>query len=143
VQLTSSHESFEREEKVEGPSNRSFGLTFAAVFGLLALAPLVFGGRLRWWAVALAAAFAALALLVPAVLAPVNRAWLRLGLLLHAVVSPIVLGIVFFLVLTPTAWLVRVFGKDLLHLTFDRDAPSYWIERHPRGPDRETMRHQF
>jgi hypothetical protein len=143
VPLSSSHESFEREEEVEGPSPRAFGFTFAVVFGLLALAPLVFAGRPRWWALAVALAFAAVARLRPALLAPLNRLWLRLGLLLHAIVSPVVLGIIFFLVLTPTAWLVRMLGKDLLRLAFDREAASYWIERHPRGPDRETMRQQF
>lgn len=140
---TQSHESLDREEEVKGPSNRAFGVTFAAVFAVIGLLPLVGGREPRFWALAVAALFLLAAFLAPAAMAPLNRLWLKLGLVLHRVVGPLVLGFVFFAVLTPTAWLMRALGKDPLGLGFDRSASSYWIPRTPRGPDSETMRHQF
>ncbi len=140
---TSTHESHARDETVKGPSDRSFAYTFAALFALIGIVPVFFGHGWRWWALAASALLLAIGYWRAHWLAPFNRAWLKLGLILHRVVSPIVLGIVFFLVLTPTAFLVRLAGKDLLRLKHDARAASYWIPRVPRGPDSETMRHQF
>ena len=89
------------------------------------------------------AGFLLVALGFPSILAPLNRLWLRFGLLLHRIVSPLVLGIMFFLVITPMGLLMRAFGKDLLRLKFDRAAASYWIERTPPGPPPESMADQF
>lgn len=137
------HEILTREEKVKGSSDRSFGLTFAAV-------ALILGGIALWrgrdwgvYALAASVAFAALALAAPKLLAPFNRAWLKLGLLLHHVVNPVVMGLMFFGVITPMALVLRLAGKDLLRLRFDRQARSYWIPREPPGPAPDTMRHQF
>lgn len=118
-------------------------MVFAAVFALIGLLPLAFGGALRLWSLLLAGAFVGVALVVPSLLAPLNRLWLRFGLLLHRIVSPLVLGIMFFLVITPMGLLMRAFGKDLLRLKFDRGAASYWIERSPPGPPPESMKDQF
>lgn len=137
------HESFDREEKIEGSSNRSFGFVFAAFFGLVGLLPLVLGRAPRIWAFGLSGIFLLAALLVPSVLAPLNRLWLKFGLLLHRVVNPVVLGIMFFLVITPMGWLVRAMGKDLLRLRRDPAASTYWIERDPPGPAPETFKDQF
>jgi len=137
------HESYTREEHVEGSSNRSFGVVFAVVFAIIGLLPLLFGRAPRLWALAVAALFLAVALLVPGLLAPLNRLWLRLGLLLHRVVSPVAMGIVFFGVITPMALVMRLLGKDPLRLRFDRNAPTYWIERHPPGPAPESLKDQF
>ncbi len=137
------HESLDRTEEVLGPSNRSFGFVLAAVFGLVALVPWALGGALRWWSISLAGALLALALGAPARLAPINRLWLKLGLLLHRALSPLALGIMFFLVVAPTGLLMRALGKDPLRLKCDPRAASYWIERIPPGPAAESLRDQF
>jgi hypothetical protein len=137
------HESYTRDEAVQSSSNRSFGLVFAGVFALIAFLPLIAGGAARLWAVVLAVAFLIAGLTCPAVLAPLNRLWLRFGLLLHRVISPIVLGIMFFGVITPMGLLMRALGKDPLRLQLDKAAGSYWIARTPPGPAPETFKDQF
>ena len=137
------HESYERREEIKGSSNRSFGIVFAFVFAVIGLLPLVFGGSVRVWALTVGGLFLLVALAVPAILAPLNRAWLRFGLLLHRIVSPLVLGIMFFLVVTPTGLLMRALGKDLLRLRFDKQSSSYWIDRAPPGPAPESLKDQF
>jgi hypothetical protein len=118
----------------DGSSNRSFGLVFAAFFFLIGFVPLLFGRGIRIWSLGLAMAFALAALLAPRVLAPLNRLWTRFGALLHSIVSPAVLGIMFFVVITPTGLIMRLLGKDLLRLRQDYEAPTYWIARTPPGP---------
>jgi hypothetical protein len=137
------HESFGRHEEVKGSSNRTLGLVFATVFLIIAVFPLFFGGALRWWSLAVAAAFAVVALVLPGVLTPLNRAWTRFGLLLHKIVSPIVLGFLFYIVVTPLGLLMRLLGKDPLRLRWDRRSSTYWIERKPPGPKPETLSDQF
>src|SRR5712672_789619 len=88
-------------------SDRSFGFVFAVVFAIIGCWPLIHGAAPRWWALGLGAAFAALALARPQLLHPLNRAWLAFGRLLHRVVSPLVMGMVFFTVVTPTGWIMR------------------------------------
>ncbi|HQR50033.1 MAG TPA: SxtJ family membrane protein, partial [Methylophilaceae bacterium] len=95
------------------------------------------------WALELSGGFLLLALVIPRVLAPANRAWTKFGLLLHDIVSPIALGILFFVVVTPTGLLMRLLGKDPLRLRFERSAKSYWIVRTPPGPDAESLKNQF
>ena len=128
---------------VQGSSNRAFGLVFTVFFLLIGLLPLLHGHAIRMWALLLAGGVLVLALAVPAVLAPANRLWTKLGLVLHKIVSPIALGILFFLVVTPTGLLMRLLGKDPLRLRFDRSADSYWIDRTPPGPDADSLKNQF
>lgn len=137
------HESYERSEDVRGSSDRSFGIVFAVVFAVIGLLPLLFGGGIRLWSLAVGGAFLLAALAFPSVLAPLNRIWLRFGLLLHKIVSPLILGIMFFLVITPMGVVMRALGKDLLRLRFDKAAPSYWIDRIPPGPPPESLKDQF
>jgi len=137
------HELLSRREEVSGSSNRAFGLVFAVVFLLVAVFPLPFGGAVRWWSIGVAAAFAAVAFVLPGVLTPLNRAWTRFGLILHKIVSPIVLGFLFYVVVTPLGLLMRLLGKDPLRLHWDRQSPTYWIERTPPGPKPETLSDQF
>jgi hypothetical protein len=137
------HESCQRQERHQGPSDWSFGIVFAVVFAVIGLLPLVTLRMPRWWALGIAAGFLGLAMLAPRVLAPLNRLWLRLGLLLHRVVSPIALGIVFFGVITPMGVIMRLAGKDLLRLRSDASAASYWVDRKPPGPGPESLRDQF
>jgi len=138
-----SHESYERREDVRGSSNRSFGIVFAVVFTVIGLLPLMLGSGLRLWSLAVAALFLLFALAFPSVLAPLNRMWLRFGMFLHKIVSPIVLGIMFYLVITPIGLLMRAFGKDPLRLAFDKQSSSYWIDRLPPGPLPESFKDQF
>lgn len=130
-------------EHGELPSNRSFGLVFMAFFLIVALWPLFSGGGVRIWSFWVSGVFAALALLLPAPLAPLNRLWFKLGLLLGRIVSPIAIGIVFFVVVTPMGILMRLAGKDLLRLRLDRGASTYWIPRTPPGPEPGSLKNQF
>ena len=119
-----------RDEEVVGPSNRSFGLVFTVVFTIVALLPLWRGAPPRWWAVAVAAVFGGLALLWPRALAPANHVWLRIGLLRHRIVNPIVMGAIFYLVVTPFGLGMRLLGKGPAAMRpADRAATSYWIAR--------------
>lgn len=136
------HENLERRENIRVSSDRSFGLVMGAGFALVALLPLLHAPhRARWWAMAIAFAFAVIALLSPKWLAPLNRLWLRFGLLLSAIVSPIILGLLFYTTILPIGLVMRIFGKDPLRLRPDRAGRSYWI-----SCDRSAasdMRHQF
>ena len=137
------HEDFGRAKPVTRSSNRATGLVFAAVLAIIALWPLWSSGAIREWALIAAAAIAIVALAIPRALGPLSRAWHGLGLIMHRVVSPLVMGLLFFLTVTPTGLLMRLFGKDPLRLRLDPGAKSYWIERRPPGPAPETMRQQF
>jgi predicted membrane metal-binding protein len=132
-----------REQKVGGGSDRTFGFVFAAVFALLGLWPLVHGTGPRWWALVVAVGFAVTAQVRPSALASLNRLWTAFGHLLHRIVSPIVIGLLFYLVVTPVGLVMRATGKDPMRLRRDPNATSYWIMRDPPGPAAETMRQQF
>lgn len=138
-----SFEQFDRDDPVRGSSDRAFGLTFAAVFLIIALWPLVHGDGVRWWALAVAAAFGALAWLRPRTLALPNRWWLKLGLALGHIVSPIALALLFYLVVTPTGLLMRLFGKAVLRAGFDPQRQTYWVSREPPGPPADSLGNQF
>jgi hypothetical protein len=126
------------------PSLRSFGLTFVFVFTLIGLWPLLRHGLPpRLWALAAAGAFLAVTFLAPQLLSPLNKVWFAFGMLLHRIVNPLVLGFMFLVLLTPLALAMRLFGKRFLPLTFDREAPSYWIRREPPGPEPQSIRNQF
>jgi hypothetical protein len=125
-------------------SDRSFGAVFAVVFLLVACWPLLFGLRPYWWAFGVAFAFALVAAVRPQLLRPLNRAWLAFGRLLHRVMSPLIMGAIYFLCVTPTGWIMRWRGRDLLSLARRPDLPTYWIARGPpTAPDSETMKNQF
>lgn len=117
------------EKAVKALSNRSFGLIFAAIFAVIGFLPYVFGSGFRLWALYIALGFAAMALLLPAALAPLNRAWARFGLFMHKIINPILMGLVFFLTILPTGLIMRLFGKDPMQRKLDPQADSYWINR--------------
>jgi hypothetical protein len=98
---------------------------------------------MRQWSLIAAGVFAGLALLIPAVLAPANRVWMKFGELLHHIVSPVALGVVFYVAVLPTGLILRLLGKDPLRLRFDPSATSYWIKRDPSGPAAESLNNQF
>ncbi len=124
-------------------SNRAFGIVFTIVFLVIALWPLLSDGTVRIWSLSIAGLFLAVAFVRPQLLTPLNRVWFKFGLLLHRTVSPVVMAFLYFLTVTPTALIMRLFGKRPLDLDFDKNAETYWIERNPRGPSPDTMRNQF
>ena len=129
--------------KIQASSDKSFGLVFAVVFLFIALYPLVNGGVVRMWSLTFSGSFCVFALFYPKVLAPANRLWMKFGLLLHSVVSPIALAILFFLVIMPIGLLTRAFGLDPLRLRIDPALESYWIKRNPSEPKPSSLRNQF
>ncbi len=137
------HEDLNRHQQVEGSSDRSFGLVFTVVFTLLALAPLRHHQPMRLWAAGGAGAFLVLALALPRALRPLNALWLRLGLLLGRIVTPITLGVMFFLVFTPIGWLMRRSGKNLLGLRRDPGVRSYRLPRPAGENPGASMNRQF
>ena len=120
-------------------SNKSFGIVFFVVFLLIAIYPLINNGELRIWSLIIAIIFLILGLINSKFLKPLNKLWFKFGLLLGKVVSPLIMGIIFFLVVTPTALIMRIIGKDLLNLKFN-NKKSYWIEK--TGP-KSKMKNQF
>ena len=120
-------------------SNKSFGIVFFIVFLLIAIYPLINNGELRIWSLVVAIIFFILGLVNSKVLTPLNKLWFKFGLLLGKIVSPLIMGIIFFLVVTPTALIMRIIGKDLLNLRFN-NKKSYWIEK--TGP-KSKMKNQF
>ncbi|MDP6031353.1 MAG: SxtJ family membrane protein [Alphaproteobacteria bacterium] len=137
------HEDLSRGHVAERASPRGFGIVFAAVFAVIGLWPMTDGEGARVWALVLGAAFLVLALMRPSLLAPLNRIWLGLGAVLHRIVNPLVMGLMFFAVITPMALILKLVGKNLLHRCFSPDAQSYWIPRQPPGPEPQSMRNQF
>jgi hypothetical protein len=136
------HESLERDP-VPQSSARAFGWVMAAVAAIVALWPLMDDGAPRLWAAAIAALFVVAALVRPALLTPLNRAWLALGRALHAVMSPLIMGLVYAVAVIPTGLYLKLAGKDPLRLKYDPAAPSYWIARDPPGPPRGSFKTQF
>ena len=137
------HESYSRDETVIAGSDRSFGIVIAAALALLSLLNWWHDGHSWRWTGGIAVLFLATALLYPAALKPLNRLWFKFGLLLHKVVNPIVMALVFFGAVVPTGLVMRALGKDPLRIKGKPDANSYWIERQPPGPAPESMKDQF
>lgn len=115
----------------KGASDRSFGLTFAIVFALASLWPFMRSHGFRMWPLPIAVVFLILAIFRPSTLHRLNVLWLKFGTLLSRIVNPIALGILFFGLFAPMGLLKRALGKDSLRLKWNKDDPSYWIERGP------------
>ena len=125
-----------------GPSNRSFGLLFTLVLALVAATPWWRGGSVRLWAIVVAGVMGLVAVAAPRALAPLNRLWLRLGLAMHRMVNPLVMGALFYLVVTPFGLVRQVMRKGLTpRLRKDPLAPTYWIDR--TGQPASRMDQQF
>ena len=120
-------------------SNRSFGIVFFIFFLIVSIFPLFKDEDIRIWAVIVAIIFLILGLLNSSVLSPLNKIWFKFGILLGNFISPIIMGLVFFTVLTPTAFIMRAFGKDLLNLK-KNNKKSYWLEK---SPIKSKMKNQF
>ena len=120
-------------------SNRSFGIVFFIVFLLIATYPLTYSGEIRVWSITISFTFLVLGLLNSKILTPLNKLWFNLGIFLGKIISPIIMGIIFFLVVTSTGLIMRLLGKDVLNLKYNKNK-SYWIEK--KGP-KSKMKNQF
>ena len=126
-------------KKIKLPSNRNFGTVFFLVFLIISLFPLLKNENIRIWSIIIAIVFLVLGLLNSKFLTPLNKIWFRFGIILGNFVSPIVMGIVFFVIVTPTSLIMRVLGKNLLNLK-KGNKKTYWIER---SKIKSKMRNQF
>ena len=126
-------------DDVKISSNRSFGLVFFIVFLLIAFYPLINQGEIRIWSALISLLFLILGIINSKILTPLNKVWFKFGIFLGKLISPVVMGIIFFLVVTPIAFLMRMLKKDLLNLKFNKNR-SYWIEK---TDSKSTMKNQF
>jgi len=120
-------------------SNRSFGIVFFVVFLIIASYPLIIEGNLRVWSLITSLIFLILGLLNSKILTPLNKIWFKFGILLGKIISPIVMSVIFFLVVTPIGILMRIVKKDLLNLKINNNK-SYWIEK---TEPKSKMKNQF
>jgi len=129
-----------RDSKIQIGSNKNFGLVFFIVFLLIAIWPLLDGGSIRVSSLLVSLIFLILGLMNSKLLSPLNKIWFKFGLLLGSIISPIIMGIIFFLVITPIGIFMKLLGKDLLNSKYDNKKKSYWINR---DKTKSTMKQQF
>ena len=126
-------------DEIKISSNRSFGIVFFIVFLLIALYPILKGNDLRIWSLLISSIFLILGLINSKILTPLNKLWFKFGLLLGRFVSPLIMGIIFFVVVTPIGIIMRLLKKDLLNLKYNKKE-TYWIDK--TGP-KSKMKNQF
>ena len=126
-------------DNVKLGSNKSFGIVFFIVFLIIAIYPILSDGNLRLWSLVISLVFLILGLINSRFLTPLNKLWFKFGIFLGKIISPVIMGIIFFLVVTPIGLLMRLLKKDVLNLSFN-DNKSYWIEKN--GP-KSKMKNQF
>ena len=127
-------------DEVKLGSNRSFGIVFFIVFVLIAIYPIINQGELRIWSLIISLFFLVLGLFNSKILTPLNKSWFKFGLFLGKIISPIIMGIIFFVVVTPIGVIMRLIGKDVLNRKLNKKEGSYWIEK--EGP-KSKMKNQF
>lgn len=120
-------------------TNKNFGIVFFLFFLLISLYPLIYSEDIRIWSLIISFLFLILGLLNSKILYPLNKLWFKFGIFLGKIISPLIMGVIFFFVVTPTGIIVRLLGKDLLNLKYNR-SKSYWIEK--SGP-KSKMKYQF
>ena len=120
-------------------SNRSFGIVFFIVFLLISIYPLINNENVRIWSLVISLIFLVLGILNSNILSPLNKLWFKFGIFLGKIISPIIMGIIFFLVVTPIGLIMRLIGKDVLNLKYS-DNKSYWIEK---TEPKSKMKNQF
>ena len=128
-----------KNSKIKIGSNKSFGIVFFTVFLIIAIWPLLNGYEIRYWSLIISIVFLLLGILNSKILTPLNKIWFKFGILLGNVIAPIVMSIIFFLIVTPTSLLMKLFRKDILGIKKNR-SKSYWIEK--SGP-KSKMKNQF
>ena len=121
------------------PSNRNFGIVFFVVFLLIAIYPIINNEDIRLWSLIISSIFLILGLINTKLLTPLNKIWFKFGLLLGKVISPLIMSLIFFFVVTPIGLLMRLLGKDLLNLKLNKNS-TYWVEK--SGP-KSKMKNQF
>ena len=126
-------------DEIKISSNRSFGIVFFIVFLLIGTYPLLNNDHVRIWAIIISIVFLILGLLNSKILFPLNKIWFKFGILLGKIISPLIMGLIFFVVVTPIGLLMRLFNKDLLNLKFNK-SKSYWIEK---SEPKSKMKNQF
>ncbi len=126
-------------DDIKVSSNRSFGIVFFVVFLLIALFPIIYNSEIRLWSLVISFIFLVLGLLNSKILSPLNKLWFKFGILLGKIISPLIMGVIFFLVVTPIGLIMRLFGKDVLNLKY-QDKKSYWIEK---TDPKSKMKNQF
>ncbi len=127
------------DSKIKLPSNRNFGIVFFFFFLIIALWPLIKQNEIRYWSVILSIIFLILGIINSKVLTPLNKVWFKIGIILGNIISPIVLSLIFYLIVTPTAIILKLFGKDVLNLK-NKNSKSYWIEKDSK---KNSMKDQF
>ncbi len=140
------HTEHQEHHEIEGSSDRSFGLTVGGILLLIEAVRLWKSGLVDTTGIILlivAVPLLVLGLVYPKILAPLNKAWTKLGLVMFKVVNPVIMFAVYILTIVPIGLMMKVMGKDPLHLKLDKSAKSYWIERDPAGPSPESMKKQF
>ena len=130
----------EFDNNIKISSDRSFGIVFFVVFLLIALYPVTYSEDIRIWSLIISFIFIILGLLNSKILTPLNKLWFKFGVILGKIISPIIMGIIFFLVVTPIGLIMKVLGKDLLRLKYNKKDNTYWIEKN--GP-KSKMKNQF
>ena len=126
-------------EKIKIPSNKNFGLVFFVFFLIISFYPLLNNENIRLWSLLISLIFLILGLLNSKILTPFNKLWINFGLLIGKFISPVIMSIIFFLVVTPIGFIMRMIGKDLLNLKYN-DKKSYWIEK---TETKSKMKDQF
>ena len=126
-------------DEIKISSNRSFGIVFFIVFLAIALYPLIYSDNLRIWSLIISLVFLVLGKMNSRILTPFNILWMRFGIFLGKIVSPIIMGLIFFFVVTPTGLIMRIFKKDLINLKYNKDK-SYWTEK---NDPKSKMKNQF
>ena len=137
------HENIIEKQDIQIGSNKSFGIVFAVVFFVIALWPLIDEGNFRVWALVTGIILSLISFIYPSIYKPFNYIWFKFGLLLGKIVTPIVMGFLYFFTITPTALIMRTLKKRPLDLEFDESLDSYWKYRDPPGPSSESMKNQF
>ena len=128
-----------KNSKIKIGSNKSFGIVFFTVFLIIAIWPLLNGYEIRYWSLIISIVFLILGILNSKILTPLNKIWFKIGILLGNVISPIIMSIIFFLVVTPTSFIMKILGKDLLNLK-KNTKNSYWIKKQNQN---SRMKNQF
>tara|TARA_B100000953_G_scaffold67059_1_gene53725 strand:+ start:99 stop:488 length:390 start_codon:yes stop_codon:yes gene_type:complete len=128
-----------KNSKIKISSNKSFGIVFFTVFLIIAIWPLLNGYEIRYWSLIISIVFLILGILNSKILTPLNKIWFKIGILLGNVISPIIMSIIFFLVVTPTSFIMKILGKDLLNLK-KNTKNSYWIKKQNQN---SRMKNQF
>ena len=126
-------------DDIKTSSNRSFGIVFFVVFLIISLYPIINNESIRLWSLIISLIFLILGIINSSLLSPLNKLWFKFGIFLGKIISPVIMGIIFFLVVTPIGLIMRLIGKDVLNLKYN-NSKSYWIEK--TGP-KSKMKNQF